>query len=177
MKFVTPEEMREEEEKSGKSVIELMARAGKAVAEEVTRVMRERGFKSVVFVCGPGNNGGDGYAAALLIPEAKVYSVVPPKTEAARYYWSKIPKEKFVDEISGFDCIVDCLLGIGIKGEPREPIKSVIERINESKAYKISVDVPSGLGTKCEVKSDLVIAIQYPKVGLEGKNFVVKKIW
>ena len=163
--------MKQEELSSGKSVVELMANAGKTLASEATK------HGSCVFVCGSGNNGGDGYAAVLLLPDAKLYPVTEPHSPASKHYAAKLPMEKITHSIDGFDCIVDCLLGTGITGEPREPIKSVIEEINRSEAFILSADVPSGLGTETEVNANLTICLQHPKQGMEQRKFVVKEIW
>lgn len=163
--------MKEEEQKTEKSTSELMERAGKAIAEEA----RKHG--KVVYVCGPGNNGGDGYSAHLETPGSKIYPVTDPGSATARKYSNKAKAIDFVETIESFDCIVDCLLGIGAEGKPREPIKSAIEKINSSDAFVLSVDVPSGLGTGTEVDADLTVCLQHPKRGMEGKEFVVKKIW
>ena len=171
MRFLTAEQMKQEELSSGKSVVKLMASAGKAIADEAAK----RG--SCVFVCGSGNNGGDGYAAALLLSDARLYPATAPHSPAAKHYAAKFPPERITHSIEGFDCIVDCLLGTGIRGEPREPIKSIINEINNSGAFVLSADVPSGLGTPTEVQADLTISLQHPKAGMEQKRFVVKPIW
>lgn len=171
MEFVSFEEMKKKEKDTEKSTHELMQHAGKAVAEEA----KDHG--KVVYVCGPGNNGGDGYSAYSHTKNAKVYPVTEPSSPAARKYSRKVRGKDFVETIERYDCIVDCLLGIGAKGEPREPIKSVVKKINKVNSFILSVDIPSGLGTETEVKSDLTVCLQHPKKGMEEKEFIVKKIW
>jgi NAD(P)H-hydrate epimerase len=173
MEFVTAGEMRDWER--GKDTLELMENAGKAIAEELGK--RARG--SVVFVCGPGNNGGDGFTAARHLPGAKVCAPFESKTEEARANRARLDAERFVDSFKGFDCIVDCLLGTGAKGELREPMKSMVEQINAEKkmgALVVSVDVPTGLDGSLEVEADLTICLQFAKQGMQGKKFVVRRI-
>lgn len=177
MKFVTPEEMREWEK--GKDHLQLMENAGKSVADELRKLREEGKCKKIVFVCGSGNNGGDCFTAARYLPEAKVYAPFETKTREAQINRGRLSQDRFVDSLEGFDCIVDCLLGTGIKGELREPVKTLVEEINKRKkkgVFVVSVDVPTGLGTGLEVDADLTICLQFPKQGMQGKNFIVKKI-
>ncbi|MCD4740282.1 NAD(P)H-hydrate epimerase [archaeon] len=169
MQYKTPQQMRDWEH--GKDKLALMEKAGKTIAETLKE-------KKLVFVCGPGNNGGDGFTAARLL-NTKVYAPFESKTTEAKINRAKLKPDQFVDSMHDFECIVDCLLGIGIKGELREPIKSLVEEINELHAhgvYVVSVDVPTGLGTTIEVQSDLTICLQFPKEGMQGKKFIVKTI-
>lgn len=154
----------------GRNKLELMENAGKAIAQETSK------FRKVVFVCGSGNNGGDGYTAARYCPQAKVFKLLEPKTEEARINHERLAADRFVSGFSGFDCIVDCLLGTGIQGELREPVRSIVEEINHENAFVLSVDVPTGLGTSRQVKADLTVCLQFAKKGMQGKNFVVRKI-
>ncbi len=79
---------------------------------------------------------------------------------------------ELAEALSGADIVVDAVFGTGIKGELRDPHASVIEKINESKAFKLSVDVPSGLdpltGELCNraVKADATVTFHRPKKGL-----------
>ncbi|MDE6189575.1 MAG: NAD(P)H-hydrate dehydratase, partial [Clostridia bacterium] len=104
-----------------------------------------------------------------------------------RYYLDKlIAKGGRGEDISkcDYDCdiLVDCIFGTGFKGAPKQNYADVIKRINESSAYKVSVDIPSGLdgdSGKYEVcvKADETITVQYPKVGLylnDGKDITGK---
>ena len=69
-----------------------------------------------------------------------------------------------------YSTIVDCLLGTGFSGDVREPMKSLIEEINDSGAYVVSADINSGingdtgLGTTF-IKSDLTVSIGEFKYG------------
>jgi hydroxyethylthiazole kinase-like uncharacterized protein yjeF len=71
---------------AGTSVDELMQRAGRGAAEWVWRIA---GARAVTVLCGPGNNGGDGYVIAEAIRErggdVMVIAAAPPKTAAARH--------------------------------------------------------------------------------------------
>lgn len=158
----------------GISSEELMHRAGKAVAQEVSCAVKTLNAKSVLIVCGTGNNGGDGFVAARLLKgrgiAVKVYATggtLSPDCQREKQAYSG----EYTAEIKG-DIIVDCLFGTGLNRTVSGEYKSVINAINSSKAYVISVDIPSGingdngLALGCAVKADKTIAIAYPKVGL-----------
>jgi NAD(P)H-hydrate epimerase len=81
-------------------------------------------------------------------------------------------------EIEDADVILDGLLGTGVKGQIREPFSFAIDKINQSKAYVLAVDVPSGLdptsgepSNKC-IEANATITFHRMKKGLDiGKNY------
>jgi NAD(P)H-hydrate epimerase len=84
--------------------------------------------------------------------------------------------------INAADIIIDGIFGTGIKGTIKEPHSSMIDAINRSKAYKVAVDVPSGLDPdtgevhdKC-VKADATITFHRMKKGLLKKRVCGKII-
>ena len=78
--------------------------------------------------------------------------------------------QQTISDFQGFATILDCILGTGFEGEPRDPAKTAINAINNSDAYIISADINSGLngdtglGTTY-VKSDLTVSIGDYKLG------------
>lgn len=142
----------------------LMENAAFHIAEEITERIQNLNLNgSITFVCGKGNNGGDGFAAARhlanknykvnilslgkeneLSPDAKInyklltisYPEVP-----IRHFTS--PKDLKI--LNGSAVVVDCILGSGSKGDLSESLSSLITELNEIKAYKIAVDIPTGL--------------------------------
>lgn len=164
--------------------IELMYRAAFSVYNSYD-------FKSkkIYIICGSGNNGGDGLALALILfknnIDCFVYLVKEKLSDDANYYLQELKKNNFQNIFNIKDCdfnsdvIVDCILGTGFSGDVKEEIAKIIEKINASLAYKISVDISSGLNstsglTKCAVKADLTVAIQYYKYGHflgDGKDY------
>jgi ADP-dependent NAD(P)H-hydrate dehydratase / NAD(P)H-hydrate epimerase len=135
-------------EAAGASGVELMERAGAAVAEAI--LARFPPGETVV-LAGPGNNGGDGYVVARLLRErgwpVRVAALAPPKTQdavAVAQRW-----EGGIDPPSDQDLngalVVDALFGAGLdrplKGEPAR-----FARALEGAADRVvAVDVPSGL--------------------------------
>lgn len=88
-----------------------------------------------MFVCGKGNNGGDGMIAAKLLRNVHGFSVFLLKLAAEG-------AEKLDYE---YDVIVDCIFGTGLTREVEGEMREVIEKINAKDCFKISVDIPSGL--------------------------------
>jgi NAD(P)H-hydrate epimerase len=196
---VTSREMRALElnaEYFGVSQLQLMENAGKAVADAVKTRFRSLKTRIVIF-CGLGGNGGDGLVTArhLLSAGYKVEVVLAGKpseisNEAARKNWDTlhqlqdtVPLHKVYDSslipaISA-DVIVDALLGTGTKGEPHPPVKQLIHLINKLKAFRIAVDIPSGLDADSgkalggAVKADLTVTFHKAKPGLlKAERFV-----
>lgn len=136
--------------KEGTSSLSLIERAAKGLAQLAGELMTENHFSEVLFVCGDGNNGGDGFAAAQILYEAgKDVSVLclseklsPDCAEMKSRYQGeilgRIPRRRY-----GF--LVDCVLGTGLSRAPEGNAKTLIEFINSCGAYVLACDLPSGL--------------------------------
>jgi len=123
---LTAAQMRAAEEASGDSVPALMERAGTAIAAAVRRLA---GTSEILILCGPGNNGGDGYVAARVLAEGgatvRVAALADPKTDAAkaaRAGWSG-PVEPFADAAPA-PILVDALFGTGLTRPLDTPSRS-----------------------------------------------------
>ncbi|MCH8003789.1 MAG: hypothetical protein IH934_04100 [Nanoarchaeota archaeon] len=83
-------------------------------------------------------------------------------------------------DFSDYDIIIDAIFGTGINGEIKDPLATLISNLSKAKAYKVSIDVPSGInpdtGEKANVyfEPDLIITMHDIKKGLE--NFKDKTI-
>lgn len=133
----------------------LMERAGGAAFA----FLRERWPRArrLVVVCGPGNNGGDGYVLARLAHIATLAVSVleleserprPPAAAAARaaLLAAGLTPERFrSDALAEADVIVDALLGIGCARAPEGPLAAAIEAINRFPSEVLAIDLPSGL--------------------------------
>ena len=161
-RILTTEQMRFADkytiEKLGVSEDDLVFRAGKAVADEI--LARFRGGRVLVCI-GKGNNGADGKIIAEILSKTHGFSVSTLTVSNGIF---KIFDKKF-------DIIVDCILGTGLNRQVEGKYKTAIERINNSGAYVISCDIPSGLNgdsgkpMDIAVKANLTIAIQEYKLG------------
>jgi len=77
-------------------------------------------------------------------------------------------------DFSDYDLILDAIFGTGIENEIKDPLATLIKNLNKAKAYKISIDIPSGLdpdtGERANVafEPDLIITMHDIKKGLES---------
>ena len=77
-------------------------------------------------------------------------------------------------DFSDYNVIVDAIFGTGIRGDIKDPLATLIKNLNKSKAYKVSMDIPSGInpdtGEKANVffEPDLIITMHDIKKGLES---------
>lgn len=164
MKIVTQSEMKkidnEAINKLGIPSLLLMERAGKKVAEEALKILKEAEQKSVIIFAGTGNNGGDGFVAGryLLLNDIQVKIVIinsPGKGDAkmnldflknlgvSPIVFADGKKSK--RELSSCGLIIDAILGTGTKGKLRHPLPDIIKLINRADRPVISVDIPTGL--------------------------------
>ncbi|MGC8585061.1 MAG: NAD(P)H-hydrate dehydratase [Thermoplasmata archaeon] len=149
----------------------LMENAGKSVASEAISFKPTK----ILVICGSGNNGGDGYVAARELKmngfEVHGYPVSPPASELCiKKYNEALQKGVIMDDrlsLDEYDMIIDAMLGIGLNNEPREPFRSIIQKVNESGKRVISVDVPSGFPTKVRIKPTLTVTMQFIKKGMD----------
>lgn len=159
----------------GVPVSVLMDNAGKAVA----RFLEDRfPTERILFVCGPGNNGGDGFAAALRMDPKRVCVALLKKpssihTDIARERYSLLecPIEAYSSScLDGCDVIVDCALGTGISGNVRDPYLTFINDANASGKTIVSVDVPSGLGTSTVIVPEYTVTFCDVKQGMDNDS-------
>ena len=132
-------------------------------------------------VCGSGNNGGDGFALACILAQqgfaCAVFTLSDRLSADSAHYAERaraagVPIAPFTaDCLTGFDTVVDCLLGTGFQGPVRPHYRAAIETINASDACVISADINSGMNGdtgagECIVSSDLTVTIGFVKRGL-----------
>ncbi|MDP3765625.1 MAG: NAD(P)H-hydrate epimerase [Nanoarchaeota archaeon] len=182
--MISSQDMRILEAKSNIPRFILMENAGKAVYQ-IIKQRFDLKDKKILVVCYHGNNGGDGFVAARhLCDEAEVDVLFigdesKLKKEALINFKKTERNEKIQflvdDEVDfdEYDIIIDGILGIGIQGRLNREISAAIDGINNSKAYKVAVDIPTGLDPdtgnvidKC-VNADLVVTFHDLKKGLE----------
>jgi hydroxyethylthiazole kinase-like uncharacterized protein yjeF len=196
---ITSREMRALElnaEYFGVSQIQLMENAGAAVANVVRARFRSLKTKVVVF-SGLGGNGGDGLVAARHLfaigykvevvlagrPSEISHHAAEKNLEALYRLQENMPIHVVYDSSSipevNADVVIDSLLGIGLEGEPRPPVRQLIQRVNRLKAFRVSVDVPSGIDADSgkafgeAVRADLTVTFHRAKPGLiEAKRSV-----
>jgi len=180
----------------GISSLQMMEVAGRSVADVVTKYVGCG--KRVVVVCGLGNNGGDGFVAARYLScrgyDVSVALLGDPKdirTDEARRNWSTLQLMNCIEKVvikevddlqvlrsllMSTDCVVDAILGIGVRGTVRGIYAKCIELINsireERKIPIVSVDVPSGLSADTgevlgqAIKATVTVTFHKVKEGL-----------
>lgn len=155
--------------------VELVLEQGKKIGKKPEEI------KTLV-VCGVGNNGGDGLAAARLLLEqncrADVYLVGDLKRETPLRKKQRLILEKYnvvpspVFPKEEYDVIIDALFGIGLSREVAGEYREVIADMNRKKAWKLALDVPSGIDASTgriwgeAVRADMTAAFAYAKRGL-----------
>ncbi|MBI3253307.1 MAG: NAD(P)H-hydrate epimerase [Nitrosopumilales archaeon] len=176
----------------------MMENAGAAAVRRLIDKVGDVSSKKVLVFAGLGNNGGDalvisrhlaGYGAAVTL--VLLGSQDKIKTEESRWNWQLLEKMSSVRLITGdtpqysfdVDVIVDGIFGTGISGTIREPYASAISFINKSKAFKLAVDVPSGLdpdtGNTANicVKADITVTFHKMKIGMPKRKDMCGKIF
>jgi hydroxyethylthiazole kinase-like uncharacterized protein yjeF len=141
----------------------LMERAGAAVVEAIVDRFAPR---SVEVLCGPGNNGGDGYVIARLLKSqgwpVVVRMLAPPATEDARAaaaLWDGERAPLDPTAIHPDALVVDALFGAGLSRGLDGAAAAAALRVSENPERVVSVDVPSGLfGDLAEPAGPSVIA-------------------
>ena len=151
--ILTAAQMRAAEERAiaaGSSVSELMERAGTGVAEWVRRLAAGA---PVLVLCGPGNNGGDGYVAARVLASrgmaVRVAAHGDPRTEAgaeARKGWTG-PVAAFSGDLPDAPVVVDALFGTGLSRPVDAPVAKAVKILVDQARLSIAVDLPSGVET------------------------------
>lgn len=135
----------------------LMERAGRAAAEEAFRLTMDR-VGPVLIVCGPGNNGGDGFVMARRLLQAKRPVVVAfggdaerlsPEARAAFDAWRDVGGT-FTSDLpapppEGWALIADAMFGIGLQRPVTGRFADWLASLNTQPVPRLAIDIPSGL--------------------------------
>jgi NAD(P)H-hydrate epimerase len=152
--LLTPAEMGRADQlavAAGVPSFKLMENAGAAVADTVAARYPDG---PVLILCGPGNNGGDGFVAAKKLRErgrevrvALFGARDRLKGDAAFFadLWNGPVEEARPDDIHGGAVIVDALLGAGLDRDVEGALREIIEAVNGARVPVVAVDVPSGI--------------------------------
>ena len=169
----------------------MMENAGASAVRRLNEKFENLDSKNILIFAGLGNNGGDAFVIArhLAGHGSKVTVVLlgfpeKIKTEEGRWNWELLEKMNSIKLITGektsFDfnaeIIVDGILGTGISGDIREPYASAMKFINDSNAFKLAVDVPSGLDpdtgntSNVFVTVDVTVTFHKMKIGMPKRK-------
>jgi len=169
----------------------MMENAGASAVRRLDEKFKNLDSKNILIFAGLGNNGGDAFVIARhLAGHGSKISVVllgfpeKIKTEEGRWNWELLEKMNSIKLIIGekksfdfnADIIVDGILGTGISGDIREPYASAMKFINDSNAFKLAVDVPSGLDpdtgntSNVFVTVDVTVTFHKMKIGMPKRK-------
>ncbi len=133
----------------GVPVINLMEKAGSAVADAICAAYAQ---SDALVLCGPGNNGGDGYVAARLLQErgwnVRVAALAKPKTEACR-----IARKRWDGEVESLNSaapaatVIDALFGTGLTRPLDNQAGSRLADLISASTHSVAIDLPSGIET------------------------------
>ena len=168
----------------------LMKNAGTAAAKVILKSIKKQ---PIIVVCGPGNNGGDGFILAEYFRkkdyEIDVFCLHKKnyKADALKALNQlHIKRKSILDlKIKKKSVIIDCLFGTGISRKVSGFLRKVIFKINKSKQKTISIDIPSGVHGDtgkvfgCAIKANETLALHAKKIGhtlYPGKTYCGKII-
>uniref|UniRef100_A0A3Q1F1H0 NAD(P)H-hydrate epimerase n=1 Tax=Acanthochromis polyacanthus TaxID=80966 RepID=A0A3Q1F1H0_9TELE len=168
----------------GFSVDQLMELAGLSCAMAVTRaypltsLVKSRA--SLLVICGPGNNGGDGlvcarhlklfgYEPSILYPKRPNKPLFQGLTTQCQKmeipFLTEMPEAEVVDE--AYNLVVDAIFGFSFKGAVREPFGSILDVLKKTTVPVASIDIPSGWdveqGSADGLQPDMLISLTAPK--------------
>lgn len=138
--------------------IVLMEHAAQSVRRVSDHLRRQHGLRRVLIACGPGNNGGDGYALARLLVndgiDTHIIALGEPKegsdaaTNAAICRSMKIDivgPEELSELLDTPSLIIDALFGNGLDRPLEEKAAGIVAQLNAADSPILAVDIPSGL--------------------------------
>lgn len=186
MKVLTSHQMQEADKATliAEKIVsdQLMERASAIFSNWVINYLDKK--KTILIVCGTGNNGGDGLCIARMLFQ-KGFEVSVATFSRGKFSPDyslnlqqlkkyNIPlitlEENAIEFISDYEIIIDAIFGTGLNRAPEGLYAMVIDVINKSNAKCISVDVPSGFSTdnyfdwNC-IQADYCLTFETPKLG------------
>ena len=134
---------------AGFSTLQLMERAGFELASILEAHLDKS--KTVLFLCGPGNNGGDGFvacrhlinkgfSASVLLATEKRSETAELNLKILKSMNASINSWEKSFSFSPYDVLVDCVLGYSQRGELKEPVASLIAKAKKANKEVIACD-------------------------------------
>ena len=196
MKVVTADQMRQIDQECGNIALPanvLMENAGKAVAEEVRRILGTIDRQRIIILIGPGNNGGDGLVAARYLHDwgasvgLYLFGQRPPDDPNLKLVQERsitcmeAAQDENMDSLDGLlssaTAVIDALFGTGRSRPLGDTFVQALDRVGKAKERQtglriIALDLPSGLNadsgavdSAC-LYADNTITLGFPKAGL-----------
>lgn len=182
------------------SSLDLMERAASAIVYQI--ISRYPSNKHICIFAGPGNNGGDALVIARLLlgegynPQTYLFSATHMSKDCQANYErlkEEFPQAHIVEVVKTFyppeltrdTLVIDGLFGSGLNKPLTGGFPSLVEYINESESYVISIDIPTGLmcdwiqknDSRHIIKAHITYTFQYPKLAFffrENAQYVGK---
>ncbi len=157
IELLSTEQMAEADQaavRAGIASLTLMENAGRAVADAAEALLAKVSGQRVLVLCGPGNNGGDGFVVARLLKQRGfVVSVVlvgdadrlkgDARTMAERWDGGLVPFASL--SLAEFDLIVDALFGAGLSRALSGEAAAIVSAVQDANVPVLAIDVPSGV--------------------------------
>ncbi|MSP06032.1 MAG: NAD(P)H-hydrate dehydratase [Candidatus Fonsibacter sp.] len=172
----------QKEFKLRKNSFSLMQSAGEKCADYISRKISKN--KELLVVCGPGNNGGDGFIIGNSLLNkgfnVKIFLILPLKYKKNDNYKAFKKLDSEVLNLKDLHkelkkktkpIIIDCIFGTGLNKNVSSSIKNIITEINKKKAFIFSIDLPTGISSDngqimgAAIKAKLTLALHCKKIG------------
>jgi len=172
----------QKEFKLRKNSFSLMQSAGEKCAEYISENISKN--NDVLVICGPGNNGGDGFIISNCLfnkgYKVKTFLILPLKNKKNDNHKAFKKLEGEVFNLNNLHkelkkktkpIIVDCIFGTGLNKNVSARIKNVIKVINKKKAFIFSIDIPTGINSDNgnvmgeAIKANVTLALHCKKIG------------
>lgn len=163
------------------SSLDLMERASRRMAKWFCDNISSD--SPLLFLVGKGNNGGDGLAVARLLHERGYHCTVYLPFQESELSsdcfqnYQRLPEYIYIFKsdlpvLHSKVVIVDALLGTGVRGEIKNPLRALIKAINGQANRVIALDLPSGMkteygnATQIMIKADTTLSLEFPKLAM-----------
>tara|TARA_S200000501_G_scaffold371591_1_gene414969 strand:- start:8545 stop:10077 length:1533 start_codon:yes stop_codon:yes gene_type:complete len=173
------------EKESGITGEILMRNAGREIKQVALTMVRENSNPKIFIICGKGNNGGDGFAAAIELFKENIFVSIhyiglwEEVNGVSKTFYDRCIKLKIsisyglpILYLKKPDLIIDALFGTGLNRSIDGDIAQLIDWINLSNTKVLSIDIPSGLDSNNgyvlskSVKADTTLTMGAPKIGM-----------
>ncbi|MBQ7990170.1 MAG: NAD(P)H-hydrate dehydratase [Oscillospiraceae bacterium] len=188
--YCTTSQMKEAELKASggqeRGLLSLMEKAGESLASSILSLLPDPDGKSILFLCGKGNNGGDGFTAARLLSSrmnvtvALVSDKAPTGIAAKEFSVMQHFDVKIVnwDEVvvTDHDIICDAVFGTGFHGDLPKNTELLFTDVQNSPALKVAADIPSGVDadsgevSRCAFRADHTVTFGAVKLGMTAPD-------
>ncbi|MFH1414539.1 MAG: NAD(P)H-hydrate dehydratase [Elusimicrobiota bacterium] len=181
MKIISAKEMARLDEECGVETDVLMEQAGAGMAAVIEKYLPDH---PVCFICGNGNNGGDGFVAARYLyqngRDVEVYTLDPPdklkelpgkQAEKTGLPVTQLPKDRLKYILNSDKIVVDCIFGTGFRPPLENNLKDILDIINKKSKITVACDIPTGVNGNTgeadpgSIQADLTVTFAYPKTG------------